>query len=251
MPALPELIDVATPSGTVAVGVVEVVAEAADALLDPPEMTPALDAAVTGTVHIQLRHAASRVTVGSGLARRAGLLDAVRALPGAPLVTTTVAGGTFVVGGPRWLALSAVGRPPAGRVLPLDWMLAALRGWLSVRLVSSGLPELVAGRVEGAWCPGFSDLGWGGRKLVGLGFRVTRERVLARGMIAVDELSDPDLALLQACHSMIGVAVAADACTSLSQLGGAGAWTAAGCVTMLTGVPDSAPPGGRGGDRPV
>jgi hypothetical protein len=216
----------------VPVGVVEVVSEADDPRDDPAEVTPALDGAEVGEVRVQLRRTTERVTVGSGLSRRAGLLDAVRALPQAPLVTTTTAGGTFVVGGAAWLALSAVGRVPEGRVMPLDWMLGALRGWLSGAL---GLPSLTAGVVEGAWCPGFSDLHVGGRKLVGLGFRVTRERVLARGTIAVLPVDRAQLELLQACHALIGKDVRRESCTSLAELGGGGEWDVARAVQLLAG----------------
>jgi hypothetical protein len=221
------------------VRVVEVVSEAQDPGDDPPELTQAIDAAAVGQVLVQLRRTTPRVTVGSGLSRRPGLLDAVRALPQAPLVTTTSAGGTFVVGGPRWLALSAVARPPAGTVTPLDWTLAALRGWVSSQLVAAGMPPVACGVVEGAWCPGFSDLSVGGRKLVGLGFRVTRERVLARGTIAVLPLDDAELELLRGCHALIGKDVRRSACTSLAELseaaGGPGAVTVDGAVRLLSG----------------
>ena len=225
----------------VQVSVVEVVDEAVAPGDDPPEVTPAIDAAAVGQVFVQLRRTTERVTVGSGLSRRPGLVDTVRALPQAPLVTTTIAGGTFVVGGPGWLAFSAVGRAPQGRAQPLDWMCEALAGWFSDRLRAAGLPEVERGQVEGAWCPGFSDLNAGGRKLVGIGFRLTRERVLARGMVAVRPLDDAQLALLRACHALIDRDVRRSSCTSLAELaveaGVGGGWDVERAVEILQGTP--------------
>ena len=60
------------------------------------------------------------------------------------------------MGGPGWLAFSAVGRAPEGRALPLDWMCDALAGWFSRRLGGAGLPAVERGEVEGAWCPGLA-----------------------------------------------------------------------------------------------
>ena len=225
--------------GPAAVRVVEVVSEADDPSLDPPEITPALDAAPAGEIHVQLRRTTRRVTVGSGLSRRPGLLDAVRALPQAPVVTTTAAGGTFVVGGPGWLALSAVGHPPAGLAMPLDWMVEALAAWVSASLHAAGLPGAAAGAVEGAWCAGFSDLAVGGRKLVGLGFRLTRARLLARGTVAVLPIDGDTLDLLRACHALIDRDVRRDACTSLEEIATAaglgGEWTASRAAVLLDG----------------
>jgi hypothetical protein len=218
------------------VRVVEVVDEAPDPVDDPAELTPAIDAATTGEVLVQLRRTTPRVTVGSGLARRPGIVDAVRALPGSPLVTTTTAGGTFVVGGPGWLAFSAVGRAPREGPLPLDWMCDALAAWFGARLGAAGLPGVQRGAVEGAWCPGFSDLNVEGRKLVGIGFRLTRERVLARGMIAVTRLEHDQLELLRGCHALIGKEVRREACTSLEELAGGGGWDVERAVGVLRGT---------------
>lgn len=222
------------------VSVVEVVDEATDPRDDPPEVTPAIDAAGVGEVLVQLRRTTERVTVGSGLSRRRGLLDTVRALPQAPLVTTTSAGGTFVIGGPGWLAFSAVGRAPGGQVLPLDWMCDALAVWLSQRLGDAGLPGVERGAVDGAWCPGFSDLQASGRKLVGIGFRLTRERVLGRGMISVLPLDDAQLELLRATHALIDRDVREDSCTSLAALaanaGIGGEWDVDRAIRLLRGA---------------
>ncbi len=185
---------------------------------DPPEL-PLHLAGAPGTVAVQLRTTLRRVAVGAGLARRAELLEAVRALPGLPGLATSPAGGTFVIGGPGWLGLSAVGVPPPQRGMPLDWMHGALMGWFNIALAGFGVVA-GTGRVEGGWCPGFSDVSVGGRKLVGLGYRVTRDWVVMRGMMAVAPIAEDDMDLLVACHRLIGVDVVPAANTSLAEAAG-------------------------------
>ena len=195
-----------------AVAVAEVTAERA--LADPPDL-PLHLAGAPGTVAIQLRTTLRRVAVGAGLARDPDLLAAVRALPGLPGLVTSPAGGTFIIGGPGWLGLCAVGVPPPG-AMPLDWMNAALVSWFSAALARFGV-HAVTGRVEGAWCPGFSDIAAGGRKLIGLGYRVTREWVVMRGVMPVAPIADPDMDMLVACHRLIRVEVIPAASTSLAE----------------------------------
>ena len=195
------------------VRVAEVTAETG--LDDPPEL-PLHLAGAPATVAIQLRTTVHRVAVGAGLARRADLIAAVRALPGLPGLTTSPAGGTFVIGGRGWLGLSAVGVPPPGRGMPLDWMHGALMAWFRDALSRFGVAA-ATGRVEGGWCPGFSDISAGGRKLVGLGYRVTREWVVMRGMMAVAPIAEDDMELLVACHRLIDVDVVPEANTSLAE----------------------------------
>jgi hypothetical protein len=199
-----------------AVSVAEVTAERS--LADPPEL-PLHLAGAPGSVAVQLRTTLRRVSVGAGLARRPDLLAAVRALPGLPGLVTSPVGGTFIVGGAGWLGVCAVGVPPEGRGMPLDWMSAALTGWFASALGTYGV-EPVTGRVEGGWCPGFSDIAAGGRKLVGLGFRVTRDWVVMRGIMPVAPIAAADMDLLLACHRLIGVEVAPEANTSLSEAAG-------------------------------
>ena len=57
----------------------------------------------------------------------------------------------------------------------------------------------------------------GGRKLIGLGYRVTRDWVVMRGMMAVAPIAEEDMDLLVACHRLIGVEVVPDANTSLAE----------------------------------
>lgn len=169
-----------------------------------------------GRIALQLRTTVSRVAIGAGLARRPELVEAVRALPGVSDVVTSPAGGTFVVGGPAWLGLGAIGTTIPGQPMPLDWMLHSLTAWFETALATYAVIPAV-GKVEGSWCPGFSDIAVQGRKLIGLGFRVTRDWVVMRGVMAVQPLTASDLAILQACHRLIDLEVRADACIALAE----------------------------------
>ena len=114
----------------------------------PWELTPE-----PGGIAIQLRSTLRRVAVGAGLARRAELLDAVRALPGLPGLVTSPAGGTFVIGGPAWVGICALAVPPTGvTVPPLDWAMAGMRRWFEAALLPLGLQRRppVASRGPGA-----------------------------------------------------------------------------------------------------
>jgi hypothetical protein len=196
-----------------AVGVAEVTAESG--IDDLPEL-PLHLAGASGTVAVQLRTTVRRVAVGAGLARKASILAAVRALPGLPGLATSPAGGTFVIGGPGWMGLCAVGVPPPERGMPLDWMNDSLSAWFRAALAGFGL-QPATGRVEGGWCPGFSDIAVNGRKLIGLGYKVTRDWVVMRGMMAVAPIAEDDMDLLIACHRLIGVEVVPAANTSLAE----------------------------------
>jgi len=172
-----------------------------------------------GTVAMQLRTTVRRVAMGAGLARDPALLERVRRIPGLPGLVTSPVGGTFIVGGEAWLGLCAIGVPPLGHGLPLEWMSESLNAWFVAALGGEGVAS-TKGRVDGAWCPGFSDIASGGRKLVGLGYRVTRNWVVMRGVLPVRPISDADHALLVATHRLIGVEVRAAANTSLCEAGG-------------------------------
>jgi len=185
-----------------------------------------------GDISVQLRTTLRRVAMGAGLARRLELVESVRALPGVPAVVTSPAGGTFIIGGPTWLGLAAIGVPPPPPAPPIDWMLHALEGWLAARLAPLGI-ALTTGRIDGAWCPGFSDIAAGGRKLAGLGFRVTRDWVAMRGVLTVGAIGPADLQVLQQVHRLIGVEVRGDACTSLEELTGA-AWSVEQAINLLS-----------------
>jgi hypothetical protein len=199
------------------VSVAEVTAERV--VNDPPEIPWHLTPPV-GEIALQLRSTVRRVAIGAGLARNTDLVEAVRNLPGVPAVVTSPAGGTFIVGGEAWLGLCAIGSPPVGQSMPLDWMLHSLHRWFERALEPFAVAATVE-RVEGAWCPGFSDIAVGGRKLAGLGFRVTRERVVMRGVMAVRPMSDDDFDVLVRCHQLIGVDVRRGTAISLSEAAGA------------------------------
>jgi len=214
-----------------------------------PEDAPDLPlhlAGAEGTVALQLRTTLRRVGMGSSVARRPELVAAVRALRGLPGLHLGVSGGTFVVGGPGWLGLAAVGVPPPGRPMRLDWMTDALRAWMQAALLPLGVRPGM-GRVEGAWCPGFSDVSVGGRKLAGLGFRVTRDWIAMRGVMAVRPIDGADHELLVACHRLIGVEVRREASTSLLECTGDAGWTVDGAIAHLRRirVEPQRGPGGR------
>lgn len=198
------------------VRVVEISAESA--VDDPPEIPWHITPAV-GEIALQLRSTVRRVAVGAGLARKGELLARVRAIDGVPAVVSSPAGGTFIIGGQAWLGLCAIGVPPHGQPMPLDWMLRSLKRWFDAALAPMGLTT-TTGRIEGAWCPGFSDIAVGGRKLAGLGFRVTRDWVVMRGVMAVQPMSAADLDVLVQCHRLIDVEVVDDAVISLSEAAG-------------------------------
>lgn len=185
---------------------------------DPPEI-PLHLAGEPGTVGLQLRTTLRRVSMSGGLARRDDLLASVRALPGLPELITSPVGGTFMIGGTGWLGLCAVGVPPRGGGMPLDWMAGALSAWFRVALGGLGV-AVTTGRVEGGWCPGFSDIAAGGRKLAGLGYRVTRDWVVMRGGMPIRPISGEDMDLLIACHRLIGVEVVPEANVSLAEAAG-------------------------------
>ncbi len=227
--------DVLTRLSLAPVSVAEVTAERV--IDDPPEIPWHITPEV-GQIAMQLRTTVRRVAIGAGLARNEELVEAVRRLPGVAAVVTSPAGGTFVVGGQAWLGLCAIGTPPAGQPMPLDWMLHSLHRWFDRALDPFGVVAQVE-RVEGAWCPGFSDIAVQGRKLAGLGFRVTRERVVMRGVLAVLPMSDDDFDVLRRCHSLIGVEVRRDAGISLSEAAGSPGLDVAGAIEVLPHREDS------------
>lgn len=198
---------------------VHVAQVAAEHLIDDPPEIPWEMSPAPGRVALQLRTTVRRVSMGAGLARRADLVERVRALPGVPAVVTSPAGGTLVVGGAAWLGVCAIGVPVPGQPLPLDWMMRSLHRWFQAALAPLGVTCAV-GRVQGAWCPGFSDITVAGRKLAGLGFRTTRDHVVVRGLLAVQPLDAADEDLLVRTHALIGRAVLPGTSISLSEATG-------------------------------
>lgn len=204
------------PVEALTVGKVQVAEISAERYVDDPPEIPWDITPPAGDIAMQLRTTVRRVAVGAGLARNGALMEQVRQIEGVPAVVTSPAGGTFIIGGDAWLGLCAIGVPLPGQALPLDWMMRSLHRWFEAALAPMGVTTEV-GRVEGAWCPGFSDVGTHGRKLAGLGFRVTRDWVVMRGVLAVQPLSDADLEVLVQCHRLIDVEVRRDRAISLSE----------------------------------
>ena len=222
--------DAARLIGTAPVTVREVTGES---LGDgPPEIPWHLTPAAPGSIALQLRTTVRRVAIGAGLARNDELVETVRALPGVPAVVTSPAGGTFVIGGEAWLGLCAIGVPVAGQPMPLDWMLHSLQAWFVQALRPFGVTPAVE-RVDGGWCPGFSDIAVDHRKLVGLGFRMTKDWVVMRGVMNVRPMSDTDFDVLQRCHRLIDVEIRRDAAISLAEAANVPALTAPDVIARM------------------
>jgi lipoate-protein ligase A len=200
-----------TPSPTCRV--VELTAETG--VDDPPEIPLHLMPSM-GSVAIQLRSTVSRVCVGAGLARRTELLERMREAGGMQ-VAASPAGGTVVVTGPGVLGFCAIGVPPPEATFSLDWMLSKVAQWFRTALTTYDVGNVSVGKVEGAWCPGFSDIAVGGKKLVGLGFRVTKDWVVVRGVLPVIAYNDAEVKALIKCHELIGVVVEAEKFVALEQ----------------------------------
>lgn len=192
-------------------------------------------ATVPGEVSMQLRTTLRRLAMGAGLARDEALTARVRAIEGLPGLVTSPAGGTFIVGGEGWLGLCAVGIPPTGHGLPLDWMSDSLNAWFRDALAAYGV-EAQVGRIDGAWCPGFSDIAAGGRKLIGLGYRVTRDWVVMRGVMPVRPIAADDHRLLIAAHRLLGIEVRPEAATSLAEASGRSDLDVAAVIERWRGI---------------
>ncbi|MDA8393723.1 MAG: hypothetical protein M0T72_00545 [Candidatus Dormibacteraeota bacterium] len=178
------------------------------------------------------------VTLGPSLARRSQVVAAISAIPGIGEVRLSPIGGTVGPGGPGWLSLLFAVRLPPGLPRPLDEVLDLVSSWLGDRL---GGIDLQRGRVAGAWCPGFSDLGVTGRKLVGVGFKLRRDEALARAVICVRAPTDEELEALHRCHLTFGEGVAAPSLTCLADVLGRPGMTREAAMELL-GIP--APPAG-------
>lgn len=182
---------------------------------DPPEIPLHLMPPV-GSVAIQLRSTVPRVCVGAGLARHPELLDRMGETA-AMAVAPSPAGGTVVVTGPGVLGFCAIAVPPQQAAFSLDWTLGKVARWFRAALATYEVEDVSVGKVEGAWCPGFSDIAVGGKKLVGLGFRVTKDWVVVRGVLPVIAYTEVELNALIKCHQLIGVEVRPEKFVALEQ----------------------------------
>ncbi len=173
------------------------------------------------------------VTLGPSLARRPQVVAAISAIPGIGEVRLSPIGGTVGPGGPGWLSLLFAVHLPPEVPRPLDQVLDLVGSWLHDRL---GGIDLQRGRVGGAWCPGFSDLAVGGRKLVGVGFKLRRDEALARAVICVRAPTGQELEALNSCHLAFGEGVAAHSLTSLAEALGHPGLTREAAMELL-GIP--------------
>jgi len=183
---------------------------------------------------LQLIRTSAGVTLGSSLARRPELVDQIRQIEGIGRVRTNTIGGTVGPGGEHWLSLLAVARLPDPCPRPLDRLIAALHTFLEGRLSAFGV-RLEPGRVDGAWCPGFSDLAVDGRKLVGLGMRLTGGWGIVRGVVAVSPPDPSELRRLDACHQLFGPALDFSRFGSLAGLPGLGGVDREAAIRLLGG----------------
>ncbi len=181
------------------------------------------------------------VTLGSAIWRRPHLESAIRALAGIGEVRLSPIGGTVGPGGDSWLSLLFVAHLPEQFPGPLDQLMAGFMAFLGQRLAPWEV-ALERGRVAGAWCPGFSDVSVGGRKLAGLGFKLTREAALIRAIIGVRPPGPTELATLDAAHRTFGEGVAPERLGWLCQILGMPELDREGALRLLVD-PGAAPPG--------
>lgn len=174
------------------------------------------------------------VTLGPSLRRRPGLVAAIRAIPGVGEVRLSPIGGTVGPGGPEWLSVLFAARLPEASPRPLDLLMNVVQAWWQRHLEPLHLDR---GRVEGSWCPGFSDLSVGGRKLLGIGFKLRGDRALVRTVLAVSRPSDYQMARLDACHRAFGPGIDPNAMSWLAELVAPGLDPAA--VIRKLGAPGS------------
>jgi len=210
---------VSDPAGGPAPWPVTVVAVADEAdlqlLADPHG---GLSAAVGG-ITLQPLRSSQGVTLGSSLVRRPEVVARIRQIEGIGSVRTSPIGGTVGPGGEHWLGFLAVARLPEPCPRPLDRLTSSLRTFLEQRLGPFGI-QLDQGRVDGAWCPGFSDLAIAGRKLAGLGLRLTAGWGLVRGVLAVSPPDPDELRRLDACHRVFGPGLDYSRLISLAEIAG-------------------------------
>jgi hypothetical protein len=180
------------------------------------------------------------VTVGPGPARQPGVVEAIRAIPDVGAVRLSPIGGTIGPGGPDWLSLLMVARLPQPLARPLDVLLAAVRETLEARLCQYQL-ELTPGRVAGAWCPGFSDLSVQGQKLVGVGFKLTREAALVRAVLGLREPEPAHLRALDLAHRVLGPGISSERLAWLGELTGMPRLSQRQAIRLFCGAQDPEP----------
>ncbi|MGA8428152.1 MAG: hypothetical protein WB801_11310, partial [Candidatus Dormiibacterota bacterium] len=168
-------------------------------------------------------------------ARQPEVVERIRQIPGIGSVRISSIAGTVGPGGEHWLGLLAAARLPVPSAKPLDGLNLSLLRFLEQRLKPYGV-ALQLGRVKGAWCPGFSDIGLNGRKLAGLGLRLTGGWGLVRGVVAVSPPSADELHRLDQCHRTFGPGLDYATFTSLSQIPGLSPIRQETALQLLGGV---------------
>ncbi len=194
---------------------------------------------VPARVRLLLLRGRQGVTLGSALSRRPEVVERIRRVPGLGVVRLSPIGGTVGPQGENWLGLAGVAGIPEACPRPLDRLTGAVRAFLEDRLQPFAV-ELRPGRVAGAWCPGFSDLSWGGRKLVGLGFRLSARQGLIRGAVAVRPPGPAELRALDLCHLAFGPGVDPRSLVSLAEIPGLETVDRDGAIRLLGGGPSGA-----------
>jgi hypothetical protein len=172
-----------------------------------------------GQISLRLLRGQPGVTLGSTLSRKPGVVDRIRKIAGIGTVRLSPIAGTVGPSGEHWLGFLAVGRLPEPTAKPLDALNQSLLAFLEHRLEPYGV-RLQLGKIDGAWCPGFSDIGLGGRKLAGLGLRITKGWGLVRGVVAVSPPQAEELQWLDECHRAFGPGVDPATFTSLAEIPG-------------------------------
>jgi hypothetical protein len=195
--------------------------------------------AAAGEISLLLLVSRPGVTLGSSLTRKPELVAQIRRIREIGEVRTSPIAGTVGPGGENWLGFLAVARMPQPCPRPLDRLTHSLRAFLEERLRPSRV-RLSQGQVDGAWCPGFRDLSVEGRKLAGLGLRLTGGWGLVRGVVAVCPPGPEELAALNACHLVFGSGVNGARLISISELPGLSG-TDRDAAARLLGGPDLAP----------
>ncbi|MGC1185207.1 MAG: hypothetical protein WBA31_08675 [Candidatus Dormiibacterota bacterium] len=191
-----------------------------------------------GEITLLLLRSTRGVTLGTALVRRPQVVAEIRRIPGIGAVRTSTLGGTVGPGGEHWIGFLAAARLPDPCPRPLDRLTDSLRAYLEDRLRPFAV-HLTKGRVDRAWCPGFSDLAVGGRKLAGLGMRLTGGWGLVRGVVAVSPPSPEELRSLDLCHRVFGSGVDAERLISLAEIDGLAGIDREGAVRLLGNSPQT------------
>jgi hypothetical protein len=189
-----------------------------------------------GQITLRLLRSQPGVTLGSTLARKPEVVDRIRQIPGIGTVRISPIAGTVGPGGEPWLGFLAVARLPEPCPKPLDLLNQSLLAFLEERLRPYGV-RLELGRVDGSWCPGFSDIGLGGRKLAGLGLRLTKGWGLVRGVVAVSPPGAEELQRLDQCHRAFGPGLDYATFTSLAEIPGLSGVDQAAAAQLLGDAP--------------